>query len=308
MASSSATTRSSQWSSFQRFCTDHSLVALQCIEHTVCLFIAHLSQRHLQYTTVVNYVHSITSLHHQHNLPGPDLQHFTIKEALAGLQRTKQELPCQKRPITVSHLQHIRSSLHKVPRSRRAAFWAACLTAFNTLLRSANLFPSRHQPHKAVQIRDVSLTSHGLELSVRVLKTNRFSGEETKIPLHRLPLPADLCTVRAIECLLAQNLPAELPLFSYRERGKTLYLSAQHFNLDLRACLASQVEPSASFSTHSFRRGGTTFAIDNGVPVDAVKAQGNWRSDCYRQYIDNKPVLKKNFASTVSKSFASHLL
>ena len=306
MASSSLTTRTSQWNSFHRFCTDQLLVALPSSEHTVCLFIAYLSQRHLEYTTVINYVHSIVSLHHSHNLPGPDLQHFTIKEVLAGLKRTKQELPRQKRPITISHLRHIFDSLTEIPQSRRATFWAACLTAFNSLLRSANLFPGRSQPGKAIKVRDVRLTTRGLELTIRVLETNRFKGEETKIPLLRLPQPDDLCPVRAIERLLSQGFPAEQPLFSYREDGKTRYLSAQHFNCDLRMCLASHSDHSASFSTHSFRRGGTTFAIDNGVEIDAVKAQGNWRSDCYRRYVDNKPVLKRAFVSTVSKCIATH--
>ena len=305
MASSSAATRNSQWKTFQLFCSDHFLVALPCSEHTVCLFIASLSQRHLEFTTVSSYVHSVVSLHHSQNLPGPDLQHFSIKEALAGLKRSRQELPRRKSPITVDHLQHIHASLSKVPQPRRAAFWAACLTAFNSLLRSANLFPSQSQPHKAVKARDVRPTAQGLELTVRVLKTNRLSGEETTIPLLRLPQPNHLCTVHAIERLLAQDLPAEQPLFSYRESGKMLYLSAHNFNSDLRTCLASHADRSASFSTHSFRRGGTTFAIDNGVHIDAVKAQGNWRSDCYQRYIDNKPALKQTFASKVSKAATS---
>ena len=188
MASSSTATRKSQWSSFQRFCDGHSLVSLPCTEHTVCLFIAELSQRHLEYNTVVNYIHSITSLHHRHDHLGPDLQHFSIREALAGLQRSRRELPYQKQAITLHHLHCIHRELRGLPRGRRAVFWAACLTAFNSLLRSANLFPQPAQPDKAIRRMDVTRTALGLELTIRVLKTNRFSGEELKIPLHRLPI------------------------------------------------------------------------------------------------------------------------
>ena len=303
MASSSTATRKSQWSSFQRFCDGHSLVSLPCTEHTVCLFIAELSQRHLEYNTVVNYIHSITSLHHRHDHLGPDLQHFSIREALAGLQRSRRELPYQKQAITLHHLHCIHRELRGLPRERRAVFWAACLTAFNSLLRSANLFPQPAQPDKAIRRMDVTRTALGLELTIRVLKTNRFSGEELKIPLHRLPIQNYLCPVRAIERLLAQDFPPLSPLFSHTESGKTLHLSARQFVSDLRSCLASNKE-SASFSTHSFRRGGTTFAIDNGVDISAVKAQGNWRSDCYNRYVDNKPALKNTFTATVARSVA----
>ena len=210
MASSSEVTRKSQWSLFQRFCADHSLSSLPCTEHTVGLFIAFLSQRHLEYNTIVNYVHSITPLHHRHDLAGPNLQHFSIREALAGLQRSRRELPFQKRAITLDHLHHIHDNLCSLPQERRAVFWAACLTAFNSLLRSANLFPQPTQPDKAIKNRDVLHTDRGLELTTRVLKTSRFVGEEMKIPLHRLPASNYLCPVRALERLMAHELPVQL--------------------------------------------------------------------------------------------------
>lgn len=40
-----------------------------------------------------------------------------------------------------------------------------------------------------------------------------------------------------------------------------------------------------NFSTHSFRRGGTSFAFRSKVPVDLIKAHGDWKSDCYQRYL-----------------------
>ena len=135
------------------------------------------------------------------------------------------------------------------------------------------------------------------------LKTNRFSGEELKIPLQRLPIPNYLRPLRPIERLLAQDFPPLSPLFCYTKSGKVFQLSARQFISDLRPCLSSD-EEFTSFSTHSFRRGDTTFAIDHGVDISAVKAQRNWRSNCYNRYVDNKPALKKTFAATVAQSVA----
>ena len=181
----------------------------------------------------MNYVHSITPLHHRHDLAGPNLQHFSIREALAGLQRSRRELPFQKRAITLDHLHHIHDNLCSLPQERRAVFWAACLTAFNSLLRSANLFPQPTQPDKAIKNRDVLHTDRGLELPTRVLKTSRFVGEEMKIPLHRLPASNYLCPVRALERLMAHDFPPHLPLFSYRKGREVLHLSARQFVVDL---------------------------------------------------------------------------
>ena len=111
MANSSTATRKSQWSLFERFCDSHSLVNLLCTKRTACLFIAELSRRHLEYNTVVSYVHSFTSLHHHLDHVGSDLQHFSVKEALAGLQRSCRELLYQKHAITLDHLHRIHRSL-----------------------------------------------------------------------------------------------------------------------------------------------------------------------------------------------------
>ena len=123
MANSSIATRKSQWSLFERFCDSHSLVNLLCTKRTACLFIAELSRRHLEYNTVVSYVHSFTSLHHRHDHVGPDLQHFSVREALAGLQRSRRELPYQKHAITLHHLTSIASCIPSICSARQSEIY-----------------------------------------------------------------------------------------------------------------------------------------------------------------------------------------
>ena len=41
-----------------------------------------------------------------------------------------------------------------------------------------------------------------------------------------------------------------------------------------------------SFSSHSFQRGGTTFAFQAGVPAPLIQTQGDWASSAYVEYID----------------------
>jgi len=41
-----------------------------------------------------------------------------------------------------------------------------------------------------------------------------------------------------------------------------------------------------SFSPHSFRRGGASFAFECNVPGEFIKFQGDWRSDGYLVYLE----------------------
>ncbi len=41
-----------------------------------------------------------------------------------------------------------------------------------------------------------------------------------------------------------------------------------------------------SFSSHSFRRGGATWAFSFQVPAELVKVHGMWKSEAYLKYLD----------------------
>lgn len=53
------------------------------------------------------------------------------------------------------------------------------------------------------------------------------------------------------------------------------------------------------YSTHSFRRGGTTFASSAGASAESLKAQGNWRSDCYERYVARDFDLRLEFVKKI---------
>ena len=40
-----------------------------------------------------------------------------------------------------------------------------------------------------------------------------------------------------------------------------------------------------NFSSHSFRRGGTSYAFKAGVPADLIQLHEDWRSDAYMKYL-----------------------
>ncbi len=40
------------------------------------------------------------------------------------------------------------------------------------------------------------------------------------------------------------------------------------------------------FSSHSFRRGGASWAFHSKVPGELIKVHGDWSSDTYLRYLD----------------------
>ena len=73
------------------------------------------------------------------------------------------------------------------------------------------------------------------------------------------------------------------PAFSFGE-GKFLTFSS--FVSDFRSLLGKAGFDPSLFSGHSFCRGGASTAFKANIPSEFIQRQGDWRSDCYKRYID----------------------
>lgn len=299
MAPSSQRTCRSQWSRFESFCANYRLGCRPATVDTICLYVTFLAFE-LEYTTVLNYVALLPSYHPFHNFDYPDLSHFKIKEALAGVQRRRHELPNRREVILPHHLMAIRKNLRFVEPCLRATFWAACLTAFFSLIKSANLF-WKTDNLAYLHVLDVLVISGAVSLSVQTLKTNRFKEKRNNIPLAVLGTHHVVCPTAAVQTMLRETGAINSDaLFSFRDRSRLLPLSSGRFNDLLRKTLRKSGFLAKKISTHSFRRGATTFASENGISVDAIKAQGHWRSTCYARYISRDEQLREQFSTAMA--------
>lgn len=61
--------------------------------------------------------------------------------------------------------------------------------------------------------------------------------------------------------------------------------------------------PASQYGTHSFRRGGATFALEAGVSLDVISLLGDWKSDAMYLYL-HMPLAQRVSAQQV---IASHL-
>lgn len=302
-AQSSLKTRRNQWQQFEVFCARYNLCSLPATEKTLCPFIAHLAKS-LEYTTIVNYAVGVVSYHHFHDKKAPELQHFAVKQALAGMQHARTELPNRRNAVTLERLDVLGRSLHVLPKNVRKMMWVACLTAFFFLLRRANLFETNRSGSTThLRVEDVSFQTDVTALDVAVLKSNRYSGSRITILLSLL-LESKYCPTFAIRRMLESVSPCKTDaLFSVPCNNSVKALSDRTFNSYLKQVLDTLGVDGRNWSAHLFRRDGTTFATAIGLSDAPIKAQENWRTNCFQRYISVNHPLRAEFVDTIRTYF-----
>lgn len=266
---------------------------------TLALYVAYLHAR-MEYSSMRNYLAAVSAEHVRRNLTPPNLAHPVVHTAIEGARRLKHEFPFRKNAITLDVLRLLYTAAREVDYEFHEAFWAACLVAFFSLLRSSNLLACKRNA-RFLKVENVVFNALDARITVPTLKTSRCKGS-----LFSVPLPATksllFCPAYWIRrCIASGCLRGTDPVFSIRRGQDVIPLTPSRFTNILRRALISRGLEAQKFSLHSFRRGGATFAANAGVSVDAIKAQGNWRSDCYANYLSRNDNLHLEFNSKTAK-------
>ena len=56
------------------------------------------------------------------------------------------------------------------------------------------------------------------------------------------------------------------------------------------------------YSGHSFRRGGASFALQCGLPIDLIKVHGDWHSNACEHYLEPSFELRKQVEQAMGSS------
>ena len=170
-----------------------------------------------------------------------------------------------------------------------AVFWGVCILAFLLLFRKSNLIPTLangFNGRKQLRHTDCLLDyqQRKVVVGIRWAKNHQFSRELLTFLLPELPNSV-LCPFVAVE-----NIRRLVPwteqqhLFQLTDGNSLTY---RRFQGMLRAFLKKvKVDYPGEYSSHSFRRGGTTFCFLCGVPLPLIKVLGNWKSEAYLLYIE----------------------
>lgn len=245
---------------------------------TLARYVAYLARR-LKFSSVKQYLNVVRIIHLEVGLPNPLGDNFYLSLTLRGIKRELASPPSRKLPITPALLHHLGAGLNiKTPRG--ASVWAAALIMFFSLLRRSNVLPtsmSEFVPSKQLRRKDITVLRDKLLINIRWSKTNQFKERSMLIPLPRTH--GFLCPV--VACYqwfrLSPHEDVEGPAFGA--------LTALEFVKTIRDSLLPVVKNPSDYAGHSFRRGGACWAFEAGVPIEAIRQLGDWKSDAYTAYI-----------------------
>jgi len=137
-----------------------------------------------------------------------------------------------------------------------------------------------------------------------IFENNPSEERVLEAVLPQLQSGHPLCPVVALGVALASS-PSQLPsdpalLESF---SPPTVLTRATFDNKLAAVLRACGLDVSKYSGHSLRRGGATFALAAGVPGELIQAQGDWKTDAYKRYID----LSQQQRLSAVRKMCSHL-
>ena len=225
--------------------------------------------RTLSPSSIANYLNIVRLFHLEYGYPNPldnALVKFQYSLLIRGIKRSSNQAATRpKLPITPTVLNDIRRQL-TLSNSFDATFWAACLVAFYSFFRKANLLPpsrDKFDEHSHLRISDLHLFSWGVVMVVRWNKTIQFKQRTLLIPLPR-ENESTLCPLTALANAydLTRDAGPYDPAFMYRHGTNLVILTYNKFLQKLQLTLSAAGLNTEHYAGHSFRRGGAILPCD----------------------------------------------
>ena len=171
---------------------------------------------------------------------------------------------------------------------------------------SAQKFDSSKQLTKS----DFKFFPWGTLITIRWSKTIQFRERVVDIPLPCIP-GSKLCPTTAVihAFHFTNSTAANSQAFAWDDNSlspKTHIFTYNLFISKLRDHLTSMGINPQSYAGHSFRRGGASFAYQSGVPLELIKALGDWRSDTILIYLTMPLSIRLRSANMLCKSILTH--
>ena len=280
----------SQLNAYEKFCNRYLLPYFPCDNIQLCRFGQHLSKELSSPDSIGNYTSGMRTMMALLGQEPPDPKDRQMQMFISGLRKSMDHVTKQAAPITPQILVRISKVVNHRDKIETMA-WTALLLGFYMFLRKSNLVPEAMDKFDNLhQFRRKDISLLGLDeamlCEVRWTKTMRKKGEILRFPV----LPAknkSICPVFWVHKLILDNpgLPEE-PLFLIRVPGQVLSLSANQLLYRMRKWLKLIGEDELTFTLHSLRRGGATFAYQSDLQAEMIKLLGDWASDCFKRYID----------------------
>ena len=235
-----------------------------------------------------------------------------MKLVLRGLSRGKSHCPKQALPITPQILFDMYKKLD-MKSSYDATIWCLFVHAFFLMFRKSNLVPdsiATFDPKKQLCRDNIHFDDkhNVLIFKIKWSKTIQFGERELIIPLVSIP-DSPLCPVRAfLNMQSLVSVSGDSPAYCFIKNKRIYPVIYRQFQLILKQLITDVGLNSEFYSTHSFRRGGASWAFAAEVPTELIQLYGDWKSDAYKRYLkftlEDKISVAQRMTSHISELFS----
>ena len=290
----------SQFRLYLLFCQRYHLQDIDPDVNTLCLYAEFLARSFKSFKSLFNYLCAVNTLHKILDIPCSAYDSFKFQMMKKALGNTMLHITRQKDPITPRLLLDLcQVSQPLAPMGR--LFKCLFTLAFFSFLRCSNLLPPSARtfdPTRHLCRGDVIVQPDCLVVIIKWSKTHQKRDKLHTIALTAMP-GSPACPVQAFKDYTAASPAApNTPLFSYRQHGHQVALSAARARKVLHFLLGLLGHTASDYSMHSFRRGGCTTAAHFMTDPLRIKQHGLWASNAYERYVTpdltDKLIITKN--------------
>ena len=237
------------------------------------LYISHLYQSGLAYSTILSKLSSIAYFHKLYSHPDPTT-HFLVQKTLLGVKKLRPSADIRQ-PLTFSMLLQIMDifSTNIHPSYPTALYKAMISVSFFACLRPGEVTHSQNN----IQFKNVLLSHNNLAITFQTFK--HYHGRPVTINIPKQGGRA--CPVYLLSQYLSVRGRDSGPLFVLSSSKPVPYSEFRN----LFAQLNSHLPGDTNITPHSCRIGGATHASITGMSQDNIQRLGRWHSSAYKNYI-----------------------
>ena len=253
----------------------------------ICIFMLHLSNLGLSYTTIHTYLSAISFVHKLQNNPDPTAA-FIVNNTLLGIKNLNALCINQWLPITKDILHKLLQSLpFSTSTPHEHSLWHAIyLLTYHACLRAGEVTLSKNSSN-VIQFSQLILQRNQW-VSIQFNNFKHSQGRTPLLTIRAQPLGTP-CPVVALQQYLAIRGSNPGQLFQNSDNSP---VTIEQFAANLKNAAIMSSLPHRRYTTHSFRIGKATQMATEGQPEHIIRKAGRWRSKAYQSYIrpDNIPL------------------
>ena len=250
-----------------------------------CWYIEYLARHHYSPGAISNHISHLRTYYRLAGLDPAPFHHFRVSLALRAVAMNIRRPQAEKLPVTPKVLRAVLTRIRQGP--DHLPLTLGILIMFLGFLRQSSVVPGSvgaFDPSRHLTWADATATPTGLVIKIKWSKTIQKAADQKSILLPQTN-DRSLCPVRAFKAYAStiQRPHHDAPLLTFRD-GNTL--TTRYIARRWSTALKEAGLPVTAYSLHSLRKGGASFAYNDGnAKLNDVMAQGTWRSDAVRSYI-----------------------